>query len=206
VPLERGAVHVWRCDEHVAAARLSALYQTLSLEERTRAKSFRFEQDWQRFISCRGILRELLGNYVGLPPKSLNFTYSQNGKPQIHGNRLHFNLSHTHGVCLIAVALDQPVGVDVERIDRTLDFKRVARRCLPAEDAAAVDSSGDESLALTFFECWTRHEARLKLEGLTIGSQIAGSATVSRLEIGPSFVAALASRKEPSGIQRWQFT
>jgi 4'-phosphopantetheinyl transferase len=204
-PLERGAVHVWRCNEDAAVARLSALHQTLSLDERARAESFRFEQDRHRFISCRGILRELLGNYLGLRPTSLSFTYAQNGKPQIDGNRLHFNLSHTRGVFLIAVALDQPVGIDVERIDRALDFRQVARRFLPAEDSAAVNSSRAELMARTFYECWTRHEARLKLEGLPIGSPIAGPATVNRLEMGPVFAAALACRKAPAAIRQWQF-
>jgi 4'-phosphopantetheinyl transferase len=203
--LEGGAVHVWRCDEYAIAARLSALEQTLSLDERARAESFRFERERKRFVSCRGILRELLGNYLDLSPKSLTFTYSQNGKPQIEGHRLHFNLSHTQGVCLIAIALDQPVGTDVERIDRILDFKLIAQRFLPAEDSEAVNSSGDELLARTFYECWTRHEARLKLEGLTIDSEIASAATVSRLEMGPMFTGALACRKAPSAIRRWQF-
>src|SRR4051794_34020071 len=113
----RGPIRVWRADldrpEHEAAA-LGAL---LSADERARADRFRFAVDRRRFTVARGLLRVLLGRAIGAPPHEIEFSYGTRGKPGLRrpeGSGLEFNLTHSHGLALVATSWGRPVGIDLE--------------------------------------------------------------------------------------------
>ncbi len=77
--LDRGEIHIW----HARLEQLNGLAQnlalTLSPDERDRANSFRFELDRERYAMSRGILRKLLGEYLGVSPGDLDFHYGRMG-------------------------------------------------------------------------------------------------------------------------------
>ena len=90
---------------------------------------------------------------------------SENGKPYIKDCPIHFNLSHTQGLCAVAVS-DVPVGIDCEKIDtgfegRILPF---AKRYFCEDELNKLNSSSD--MLTTFFEIWTGKEAMIKRDGL----------------------------------------
>ena len=62
-------IHVWRAYLDCEEIGLRQFEATLSPDEKARAKRFFFHRDRSRFIATRGILRELLGGYVKLPPE-----------------------------------------------------------------------------------------------------------------------------------------
>ena len=64
-PPEAGRAHVWVGDL-AEPWDWEALHDGLSEEERTRARGFRFESDRKRFVLGRGMLRGLLGHYLGI--------------------------------------------------------------------------------------------------------------------------------------------
>src|SRR5438477_256189 len=72
------------------------------------------------FIIARGVLRILLGRYLDVAPTAVRFRYNPFGKPALAqdsgADALHFNVSHTDGVALYAVARRRRVGLDLERI------------------------------------------------------------------------------------------
>jgi 4'-phosphopantetheinyl transferase len=162
-------VHVWRAALARTPRESEALKRLLSEDELSRAERFHFPHDRSNFVVARGTLREILSLYVGLPPELLQFDYSAFGKPELTGapaeTRLRFNLSHTGGLALYAVAAGRGVGVDVE----------VVRESVPCEELAASFFSRREVAALlalpacdrthAFFECWTRKEAYIKARG-----------------------------------------
>jgi 4'-phosphopantetheinyl transferase len=76
-------VHIWRAWLAHSIPNLEYLTQTLSVDERTRAERFQFEQDKKRFIIGRGLLRTILGYYSGLKPGQLHFSYGIQGKPKL---------------------------------------------------------------------------------------------------------------------------
>jgi 4'-phosphopantetheinyl transferase len=80
---------------------------------------------------------------------------------------LHFNLANTAGlvVCAVSVAHGS-IGVDVERIDRTVDFMAVAHRCFSAAEAAAVQALPLAERPRRFFEYWTLKESYVKALGV----------------------------------------
>ena len=61
----------------------------------------------------REILLEVLKNRVGITDAEKKLRVGKNGKPYIFGDEIFFNLSHTNGFTIVAVA-PYPVGADVE--------------------------------------------------------------------------------------------
>jgi len=110
-------VHSWCASLDVSPETCARLYATLTPDERSRSAHFQFERDRQRFIAAHGVLRDLLGRYLQTQPGRIRFVYNAFGKPEVSpefGNRLRFNLSHSGGLALIAIATASNVGVDVE--------------------------------------------------------------------------------------------
>src|SRR3989442_13523096 len=128
-------VHSWCASLDVPPETSARLYATLTPYERTRSARFQFERDRQRFIVTRGVLRDLLGRYLQTQPGQISFVYNASGKPDLSpefGSRLKFNLSHSAGVALIAVATDSNVGVDLEYIRPQPDYTGISRRFFSA--------------------------------------------------------------------------
>lgn len=154
-------IDVWQISLAGEPARCSAV---LEKSERDRAARFHFRQDQERFVMGRGSLRQILGNYLNAAPDSIRFRYGPNGKPELEASEpLHFNLSHSHEVALLAVAREQPVGVDIEKIvpDR-VDDTGIADRFFTAAEADRVRAATVEQRADVFYRIWTRKEAFLK--------------------------------------------
>jgi 4'-phosphopantetheinyl transferase len=122
----------------------------------------------------------------------------ENGKPRlaVDPGRLSFNLSHSGGLALVALAPDGvEVGVDVERVKERRDLSRLAARWLPEDDAAAVAAVPPAEQAAVFYPAWTRHEARVKCSGVGLAGTPPGrEVTAVRLEIDDGYAAAVAVR------------
>jgi 4'-phosphopantetheinyl transferase len=92
-----GEVHVWSARLISTQNKFEVFYGTLSTDERKRAESFVQERDRNRYIIARGILRELLGNYLGMAPEQVCLSYGAYGKPHLADSLarsgLEFNLS-----------------------------------------------------------------------------------------------------------------
>src|SRR5207247_1196157 len=158
-------VHSWCASLDVPPETSARLYATLTLDERTRSARFRFERDQQRFIVARGVLRDLLGRYLQTQPSQISFVYNAFGKPDLKpelGDRLKFNLSHSSGLALIAIATGSNVGVDLEYIQAQSDYSDIARRFLSAAEVDCLMALPRNLFAEAFFSCWTKKEAYLK--------------------------------------------
>ncbi len=86
----------------VALERRDQCYAWLSDDERERAARFRFDLHRDRFVVCRGNLRELLGERLGVAPAEVEFSYGASGKPETRG--VEFNVSHSESRALIAIS------------------------------------------------------------------------------------------------------
>lgn len=166
--LGAGEIHLWWAELSQPVKRLAKLAATLTADERERAARFRFPAHQNRFIAGRGLLRELLGTYLDRPPAMLRFTQGPQGKPALAGQEaeatLYFNLSHSGDRALYAVA-GREVGVDLEAMDRRLDYAAIAERiCTPCEWAVFQTFSA-ERIHEQFLACWTRKEAVAKALG-----------------------------------------
>ena len=161
-------IHLWLADLDQPPKPLAELAARLTVDERERAARFRFPEHRDRFIAGRGLLRELLGTYLNRPAAALRFEQGAHGKPALAGvdakTGLHFNLSHSGGQALYAVARRE-VGVDLERLDRTVSHAAILERVCAPREWAAFQALPVEQLQLAFFACWTRKEAIAKALG-----------------------------------------
>lgn len=171
---------------------------------------WRLELDPRRPRASRWELREVLARYLDQRAEEIELSEDERGKPRLAQERppLHFNLSHSGALALVAISRDLEVGVDVERTEPERDFVALAERALAAEDAMAVRKATEGARAAVFYERWTRHEARLKCLGLGLGSPPSRSpeVTVATLPIDPGYAAALAATgAAPLRFHCWTF-
>jgi len=149
---------------------LAQLETTLSLEEKARADRFHFVNDRNRFVVARGLLRELLGGYLHQAPAGLEFSYGRHGKPVLSGGNvsrgLCFNLSHSSGLVVYAMARDRNLGIDVEHVRADSTGEDIARRYFSAREVSELRVLPPEARGEGFFHCWTRKEAYLKATGM----------------------------------------
>jgi 4'-phosphopantetheinyl transferase len=207
VALEAEVAHVWRValDDD---ARIDACWQVLSSEEQTKARRFHREVHRRRYVVAHGMLRAILARYVGEPAESLRFVDGEHGKPSLirepaaPGARVEFNLSHSDDLALVAVALDQPVGVDLERWSEETEHLALAERFFsPGERDALRPLAGELSrLTAGFFAAWTRKEAYLKATGTGITRGL-HNFDVSLVPGEPARL--VADRLDPAAAERW---
>lgn len=92
------------------------------------------------------------------------------GKPVLRGSTLHFSISHSKGLCAMALS-DAPVGIDLqdtEAFDR-IELLRFASRFLsPDEHSVFLEEPTKEQLC----RIWTRKEALAKLLGRPLSSSL----------------------------------
>ncbi|HVV91296.1 MAG TPA: 4'-phosphopantetheinyl transferase superfamily protein [Solirubrobacterales bacterium] len=162
-----GEVHVWRVE--------------LPAEDRRGA--------------ARRALAAILAAHLGGAAEA-ELGVDENGKPRLARapGRLSFNLSHSGGLALVAIAPGGvEVGVDVERLRPRRDPVRLAARWLPAADAAAVASAPEAEREWVFHAAWTRHEARVKCAGTGLAGRAPGREVVAwQLPIDAGYAAAVA--------------
>jgi 4'-phosphopantetheinyl transferase len=161
-----GGVHIWWASLDQLGSRLRKFEQVLTSDEKARAERFRFEQDRNRFIAAHGILRDILGGYLGVGPNTIRFVYGENGKPGIAGKSgcgdIEFSLSHSGGIALYGVRLDHPIGVDIEYIRDIPEKEQIAEQFFSTRENAVFRSLPESKKREVFFNWWTRKEAFLK--------------------------------------------
>lgn len=135
------------------------------MPERSRAAAFRFDRHRRRFVIRRAMRRILLAHIADMEPHELTFSESDRSKPRLVGADFEFNTSHTHDVGVIATG-DAPLGVDIEALDRPMDYLRFAQRTFTEEEFLDISKERDDDLHVAFFNCWTGKEAYIKALGL----------------------------------------
>jgi 4'-phosphopantetheinyl transferase len=165
-----GEIHVWHAALDREKEVIVQLESTLSPEEKARSDRFHFVNDRNRFVVARGLLRELLGGYLHQAPASLEFSYGQHGKPSLSGENassgLNFNLSHSSGHVVYAIARERNLGIDVEHVRPESAGEDIAQRYFSAREVSDLRTLPPEARVEGFFNCWTRKEAYLKATGM----------------------------------------
>ncbi len=168
-PLRRGEVHLWRVGLSLDKVCGVQFRNTLSRTEQERANRFHFEPARECFITCRGLLRWLLAQYLELAPEEIRFAYGPYGKPRLThaagGRDLHFNLAHTRDLALVAFSHDVEVGVDVESLANLHNWSELVPRILSNREQADLERLPAAARPRAFLNGWTRKEAILKATG-----------------------------------------
>ncbi len=141
----------------------------LTRDEVAKSKKFRFRNDQDSYLIVHGMLRLILGNFLGIQPSAVEVLYNSFGKPfTLAGEgQIFFNLSHSSGVSALAFSKGSEIGVDVEKINPDFDFRPIAQQFF-SENENNYIQNGHNNQPERFFELWTRKEAFLKAIGIGI--------------------------------------
>jgi 4'-phosphopantetheinyl transferase len=200
--LRGDTVHVWRAD----LSRLSDRSEMLCSQEHERANRLLDRQAAILWKRGRGLLRELLGSYLGLAPETLRFVVGPYGKPKLELDEHQldlpipaFNLSHSGTLAVYAFTCGGEVGVDVQLPRPQLDELAIAARVFGADCAAQLTELEPAARARAFLRAWVRHEASLKWQGIGIGTAATRERHPWILELDPGHqgAAALALDRAP---------
>ncbi|HEX3272216.1 MAG TPA: 4'-phosphopantetheinyl transferase superfamily protein [Ktedonobacterales bacterium] len=232
--LQENEIHVWAAPLEQPALSAAPMLRALSSDERSHAERFYFPQDRRRYVIAHGFLRAVLARYLRVDPVDVLMRYLPSGKPELapewSGERLHFNLSHSHELALCAVGRGRSLGVDVEWIRAGLAVEGIAERLFAPREAAALRILPRSYQTEAFFTCWTLKEAYVKARGaglqtplnqfevaLTPGQltallfdatdqRAASRWSLQSLDVGGDYAAALAVEGRGWRLQRWVWT
>jgi 4'-phosphopantetheinyl transferase len=172
--LRAGDVHVWYVPLDVDGGAVLQHAASLSEDERLRAARFKFARDARHFVVARSALRSLLGEYLSMPPRRLEFAYGEHGKPAFEGTHavLGFNISHSGEMAVVAVGWSRALGVDVERMRPLPDLADLAARSFAPRELSALGALPETDRLGAFFRCWTRKEAFIKATGQGLAQRL----------------------------------
>ena len=199
-----GHINLWRASLDLPSGQVRELERCLSPDELARAKRFVVRSARDRYTVARATLRNILARYVSEAPADLRFGYAEHGKPHLThpGSSIRFNLSHSHGLAVYALTSDQPVGIDVEFLNRRkiVDRLRIAYRFFSDREYNTLAAMPPYQRDRAFLTCWTRKEAFVK----AIGQGLTCPLDQFDVTVDPKEPAELlATRWDATCAQRW---
>jgi 4'-phosphopantetheinyl transferase len=200
--LPAATIDVWIIDLDRPLNPGADLDNILSIEERKRADRYLFPTDAFRYRLCRAMLRLGLAGYLERAPQKIALTTNGHGKPRVaERSALHFNVSHSGGLGLIAFATAVEVGIDVEAIRCDVGALEIASAHFTKTEAALIAAAPTpEERASAFLRLWTRKEAVLKAAGFGLLGGLDG-VDVSR---GPVNLVTLSDATGGSANSCWR--
>ncbi|MEV7525389.1 4'-phosphopantetheinyl transferase superfamily protein [Streptomyces sp. NPDC091371] len=174
-PLAAGAPGLWLVRTQAFKAVVARLADSvLDGFEKERAAAFRSGADRETYLAGHVGLRLLLGAYLGIPAVDVVFQRlpcpscgQPHGRPVVRGNPVHFSLSHSGELCLLAFARTA-VGVDIEAVPAPEVAQEVGESLHPRE-AAELRGLREADKPAAFARVWARKEAYLKGLGVGLG-------------------------------------
>jgi 4'-phosphopantetheinyl transferase len=200
--LGAGDVHLWLLDIATLSPEMIAQHKSvLSAAELSRAQQFTQRQ--QEVIAIRAWVRLCLARYTQTAPHALSIATEINGKPYLANSPLplQFNLSHSHGVAVLAVGLQHALGVDIESLARKRSQRAIAERYFHPQEIAQLKPLNYAEHSTLFFQLWTLKEAFFKATGEGISGGLENAAfSLCESDIQVQFAAKLNT-----DASDWQF-
>jgi 4'-phosphopantetheinyl transferase len=149
--------------------------------------------------TAHSLLGKLLMRYADLD-RVPEIARSERGKPYAPSLAgIDFNLSHARDHVVIAIAHNQPLGVDLERVDRRIEIEGLARRYFSNTEADALEALPAELRLPAFLRLWTCKEAVLKALGAGISfglEKVSFDLDAGGVTTGLSYMASEAGPRE----------
>jgi len=159
-------VHIWNVEANFTENQIESFIDFLSFDEKKRASKFKFPKDRQVFVVARGMLRYLSGFYLKEHPKTIEFKYSEYGRPSfLQDFRINFNVSHSGNRIIIGFSKEQIIGVDIEKIKSDFAPLDLAKNFFSTEEVKALSQTKEPEMFQAFYRCWTRKESFIKAVG-----------------------------------------
>lgn len=128
----------------------------------------------ERYVVTRSLVRIVLSAQLGIAPREIPVSRTDMGKPVV-AEGVHFNVSHSGDLILLALSTERAVGVDVERKREVAKVRSLTERWLTDAERGSFDRL--RTLGATdseaFLRIWSLKEARLKALGVGISGSVA---------------------------------
>jgi phosphopantetheinyl transferase len=127
----------------------SSYQNILSSEDRVAINQIRSSPARNCAIAGRILLRIGLSHAVNgrLAPEHWRILVSSSGKPVMGKGQpnIHFSISHTDLVAVVAISEKLPVGIDVESVEHLASNELIATFCCPCEQALLKSAPAQQS-------------------------------------------------------------
>ncbi len=158
-------IHIYRSSLETTSDKIKDYESFLSADELYKANRYKFEKDRFHYITGRALLRNILSRYLNQFPGEIVFSYSDKGKPFIKDTEVKFNLAHSGGRAVYAVANNMDIGIDIEFMRELPDALQIAKRFFSEKEVVEFSEIREVDIRTAFFNCWTRKEAFIKAVG-----------------------------------------
>lgn len=159
-------VDIWLLNKAALSSLPHRWEEAITTEEQQRANRFHFAEDRSSFVLYHACKRIILSSYLQLPPKKIDLSIQENGKPFLKNKQLFFNLSHTRDYAILAVSRDIEVGVDIEKHKNLSNHLDIAKRFFHSDEFQYLLEIEDvQKRQEAFFVFWTAKEAIVKATG-----------------------------------------
>jgi 4'-phosphopantetheinyl transferase len=175
--------------------------ECLSTDERDRLVVYRTRELAERYVVTRSLVRVVLADRLGVSARALRVSRTDTGKPVVSGG-VHFNVSHSGDLILLALSDSRAVGIDVERRRDVERVTALRNRWLTEPERARMDRliAGGASPSDAFLRIWSVKEARLKALGVGISGAL--GVALETIEAHPldSLLGAVAQERVESYV------
>ena len=166
LPSPESGTQLWWCDIAPDRNRLEVFERLLSHAESARAARFGDRRLRDRYVMGRGSLRTILASALGCDAASVEIERGHRGRPQLTGApALDFNISHTAGVAIVGITRTGRIGVDVERLDRSISVAGIARKFMTSNERETIAGLDADNGRRHLLILWTCKEAMSKATG-----------------------------------------
>jgi 4'-phosphopantetheinyl transferase len=206
--LPPGEVHLYLVDDRVVGAHQLAAYRALlTPAERERGERFHFQQHRDQFLVVRALVRSVLSLYrPQVAPADWRFGDNGYGRPileDVAADALQFNLSHTEGRVVLALAAAPLLGVDIEWCGRSGESWELADTFFSPEEARTLRALPQAQRRRRFFELWTLKEAYIKARGMGLSLPLADFTMRYAGGTGLSIAFAPGQGDDPARWRLW---
>lgn len=172
IELKEGDVDIWlaKISDFPEELLLSKFLSLLNSYEKQRMSKFVYSDTREIFLLAHGLQRVALSQYLKLEADKLVFLNGENGRPELETQTnlpaLHFNLSHTNGLCALVVSSRNNTGIDVEEHRKISHLSDILESSMSSIKQAEIDIFQEiEKRSEEFLIRWTLKEAYSKAVG-----------------------------------------
>jgi len=166
IPINAPKINLYRVETgNLTGAFIQELSNVLTAEDWAKINRLSLTKTRERLMLSRGLLRVLLGHFLGIKPTKLQFKTNPWGKPYLANYALQFNVSHSGSALVFALGDGYSVGVDVEQIRPLQCPHRLIQRYGTLAEQTHWQTLTPQARERYFLQLWVAKEAYSKALG-----------------------------------------
>ena len=169
--LDTSDIHLWFADTRDFPLQQleERCLQWLSEQERIKFAKYKVVSSRHEFLLGQFLLRTTLSDYGKNLPREWLFVLGEYGKPELSAELAVempcFNLTHSKGKVVLALSLQQQIGIDLEAAREQRRIRKIAQRHFSQAETEQLFALPEQSHLTRFYELWTLKESYIKATG-----------------------------------------